>query len=217
MKTRSSKHKSRKHRSHYHSHSDDEWSDEEEHEIEKKVNTVGTSIYFYSDVTEESTTNLTKQLYKLEIKLMKKAVELPGYKPEINVYIRSEGGDVYAGFSAMDELKNSRVVVNTIVDGMCASAATIIYMGGHNRYIKPHAHMLIHQITVNGFWGTFEDLKDETDNCEKIMNMLKKVYSDNCKIPKKVFKELMQKDVLLSPSECLEYGIAHETVCRGTA
>ena len=43
----------------------------------------------------------------------------------------------------------------------------------------------------------------------KFMTMLKKMYLSKTNIPEKKFKRLMKKDIYLSPSKCIKYGIAH--------
>ena len=85
----------------------------------------------------------------------------------IFLYIHTDGGDAYAGLSAMDHIKNMRVPVHTVVDGLCASAGTFILMGGEKKYALRHSSVLIHQLRL-GFWGTYEDLKDEMQNSDKI-------------------------------------------------
>lgn len=184
-------------------------SDDEE-EDENVVKTIGNEIYFYSEVTRPKVFELIQQVKTLESKLLKQAVDLPGYTPEITIYIQSEGGDVYAGFSGMNHLKQSRVKIYTVADGCCASAATFLLLGGAYRYVNPHTQVLIHQISTSGFWGKFEELKDEMEMCDKLMKTLKQLYKENTSIPDKTLKLLMKRDVYLSPEECLEFQIVDE-------
>ena len=65
------------------------------------------------------------------------------------LYIHTEGGDAYAGLSAMDHIKNLKVPVYTVVDGSCASAGTFILMGGEKKYALPNSSVLIHQIRTD--------------------------------------------------------------------
>jgi ATP-dependent Clp endopeptidase proteolytic subunit ClpP len=168
-------------------------------------------------VTVETVLKLIVHIRKLEDKLLKKAIDLPGYAPEVQVFIRSGGGDVHAGMSAMDHMLNSKVKIITVADGMCASAATFILLGGRVRKIRAHAYVLIHQISVGGFWGNFEELKDEVNHCAQIMDMLKSVYREYTGIPAKVIATLMKKDVYLTAEECLSYKVVHALACLGTA
>lgn len=181
-------------------------SDSESEYEESNIRVVGSNVYFYSEVNMESSLELVEKLKKLEMELLKKQVECPEYTPEIKLYINSCGGDIFAGFSAMDHVSNLRVRVHTIADGQCASAATFILLGGDTRSIHEHAHVLIHQIS-SGFWGKFEELKDEVKSCERFMNMVNKVYQNKTNIPEKKLKTLMKRDVYLTPEECVKYDI----------
>lgn len=184
-------------------------NEESDSEVEDEniIKTIGSDIYFHAEVNRKNIFNLIENIKKLEIELLKKAVELNGYVPEIRLFIHSEGGDVYSGFSAMDHIQNSRVNITTIADGCCASAGTFILLAGKKRLINPHSYILIHQISSGGFWGKFEELKDEIQTCTKIMDMVKTVYTEKTEIPQKKLKTLMKRDVYLSSSECLEYQI----------
>ena len=193
--------------------SSDSSSDSEEDE----VNVIGTDIYFYANVTPETIFNLIKKVRKLEDTLLKKAIDLPGYKPRITIYIRSVGGDLYAGLSALDPLLNSKIRITTVADGICASAATLILFGGSKRKMRKHAHVLIHQLSLDGVWGKVGDLKDEVAHCEQLMTMLKNIYNEYAEIPEKKLNAIMKRDVYLSSDECLKYKIVHELACRDTA
>lgn len=184
-------------------------SDEEtEEETVGEVRTVGTDIYYYSDVNRKSILEFIEQLKKLETDLLKKAVDLPGYVPSIRVHIQSDGGDIFSGMSAMDTLKQSRVHVTTIAEGTCCSAGTFLLMGGRDRRMGRSAHVLIHQLST-GFFGKYEELRDEMKTCKKLMKMLKRVYRSETTIPKETLEELMTRDVYLDADECITYGIVH--------
>ena len=186
-------------------------SDEEkEEETVDNVYVVGTDIYYYSEVSRESILEFNKALKKLEIILLKNAVNLDGYVPNINVHISSDGGDLFSGLNAMDALKRSKVHITTIAEGTCCSAATFMLLGGDKRLMGKHSHVLIHQLST-GFFGKFEELRDEMDTCNKLMKMMKRVYKSETSIPKKKLKELMERDVYLDADECLNYGIVHGT------
>lgn len=186
-------------------------SDAEQEEYEC-VRVVGSEIYYYGDIDRESILEFIETYKKLEIDLLKKSIELPGYSPIIRVHICSDGGDVFAGMSAMDTLKQSRVKIETVAEGTCCSAATFMLLGGSRRMMGRHAHVLIHQISSGGFFGKYRDLKDEMGTCKKLMKSLKTLYKAETKIPKSKFKELMSRDVYLDSSECLTYGIVHAIV-----
>ena len=181
---------------------------EEEVDTEEYVKVIGNEILFYADVDRENALDFVEKFKKLEIELLKKKAELFGYEPIIRVHIMSEGGDIFAGMNMMNVLETSRVKIHTIAQGSCCSAATFMLLGGSERRMGRNAYVLIHQISTE-MWGNFQELKHELKSTDKFMRMLKKMYLEKTKIPEKMLKKLMKKDIYLSPKDCLKYGIVH--------
>ena len=184
--------------------------DEEEEEVptcqNNSVKTIENEIYFYEDVCNESILELTDQFKTLEKKLLKLSVDLEGYVPTIKIFINSNGGDVYAGLAGMDMLRNSKIHVQTIATGCCASAATFLLLGGDLRKMTKNSKILIHQLST-GFWGKFEELKDEMKTSEKLMENIKNNYKLNTKIPEKKLNKLMTRDIYMNIEECIKFKI----------
>jgi len=185
-------------------------SSDEETEETCNVKVIGCDIYYYGDVTRDTVLDLITNTKKLEKELLKKAIDLDGYVPNINVHIHSDGGDLFSGMNAMDALRKTNIHVTTIAEGTCCSAATFMLLGGDRRLMGKHAHVMIHQLST-GFFGKFQELRDEMDTCNKLMKTMKKVYKAETSIPKDLFKQLMKKDIYLNAGECVKYGIVHGT------
>jgi hypothetical protein len=157
----------------------------------------GPHIFFYCEVSRETVAELCMVL---------KQVEAERHSP-IYVHIHSEGGDLHAGLGCMDFIKRMNVV--TIAEGMCASAATFILLGGRIRQVLENTYLLIHQMS-NEIWGKYEELKDEMRQCERIMRRMKKIYMKETAIPEKKLDRLMKRDLYLSYRKCVRYGICKE-------
>jgi ATP-dependent Clp endopeptidase proteolytic subunit ClpP len=183
--------------------------DSDVEEDTNKVKVVENDIFFYSGIDNDSILNLNTAIKKLERKLLKRAIDIDGYNPVINLHIKSGGGDIFAGLSGMDHISSCRVPINTIADGLCASAATFLLMGGSTRYIRPSAYVLIHQLS-SGFWGKFEDLKNELESCEKFMKIIRGIYEEKATIPQKTLNSMMKRDIYVTAKECLRFGIVDE-------
>ena len=156
--------------------------------------------------------NLCKEITKLESFLQKMKMQ---YKlnedPKIYLHIQSDGGDAYAGLSAMDFLNRCKIPIVTIIDGFVASAATFILLGGSEIKMSRHSHILIHQIRTE-FWGKFDELCDEMKNSENLMYMVRNIYKSNSSMPKKVIDSLLKKELYISCEECLKYKIVDEII-----
>lgn len=180
--------------------------EEESEATETVVKITGNEILFYGDVDRENALEFVEKFKKLEIELLKKKAELVGYEPTIRVHIMSEGGCIFAGMNMMNVLETSRVKVITIAQGSCCSAATFMLLGGSERRMGKNAYILIHQISTE-MWGNFQELKHELKSTDKFMKKLKQMYLQKTKIPEKMLKKLMKKDIYLSPEKCLKYKI----------
>ena len=184
--------------------------EEEKEEEWDDIKVEGNEIFFSTDVSDESVCYLFTLLKQLERDLLAQMAMNEGYKPEIRLYINSGGGDMFAGFSGHDLLKQMKIKVVTIAMGCCASAATFLLLGGHRRLIASTGHVLIHSLASEGFMGKYDEMKDEMKNCNKFMEMIKELYEEHCNIPPPKMKKLMKKDVYLTPQKCLKWNIVDE-------
>jgi ATP-dependent Clp protease protease subunit len=177
---------------------------------ENDIKVDGNKIYFYKGVSRDSVLNLIGVLNE-NIKKLKAVVSQIGSIDYIPIYlfINSEGGDYFAGLSAMDHIKNMNYPIYTIIDGMVASAATFISLAGTKRFITRSSWVLVHQIR-SWFGGmyTHEQLKDEMENSGNIMKSLNIMYSEHTKIPKKKLDQFFKHDLYIDSAQALKYGIA---------
>lgn len=184
-------------------------SDSENDDTEPKtdIRVQGGDIYFYCDVTRESVRDLMTQIRKLEIEMATAMIKVGlDDTPRIRIHISSNGGCLYSGLAIFDYLRSTQAHITTIAEGCCASAATLILLGGDVCTMGPSAYLLIHQLGT-AFWGKYEDLKDELAHCDQLMKTLKKIYLRETKIPEKKLDKLMKRDLYLSYRKCVKYGV----------
>lgn len=169
-------------------------------------------IYFYSEVTRPKILLLNKNLLELGKNLVNQANLLSLSEPaKIQLRINSYGGSVFAGLAAVDYIKQSPVPVTSIIEGCAASAATIMSVSAHHRQMNPNSFMLIHQLSA-GMWGKYEEMKDQMDNNDRLMRLIKDIYIEHTKIPRKKLNEILKKDLWFDAETCLEYGLIDEIV-----
>jgi len=182
--------------------------EKEKDEPQEFTKSVGNEMFFCGEITPESTLEFTEKFKRMEIELLKRSADLVDYDPKVNVYIMSEGGDMFSGFALMNLLQKSRIKVTTIVQGACCSAATFMFLGGSQRRIGANAYVLIHQINTE-IWGKYQELKNEIKNCDNFMKMINGIYLKYTNIPEKKLHKILKKDLFLDKDKCIKYGIAH--------
>ena len=129
----------------------------------------------------------------------------------IRLHINSYGGSVFAGLSAVDYIINSRVPVETIIEGCAASAATLMSVVGNKRYIHKNACMLVHQLSGH-MWGKFQEMEDDMHNSKMLMKKIKNIYRQYTKIPEDKMDEILKHDIWWDAEQCLEYGLVDELI-----
>jgi len=190
---------------------EDSKSQQEEKTRPSFIEVVENRIYFYSDINTDKILQLNRNLRNKGIDLQREAMVQEREPANMFLHIQSYGGSIFAGMAGMDEIIKSIVPVHTMIDGCCASAATFLSICGKKRFINRHAYMLIHQLS-SFMWGKYEEFKDEMQNLDKIMVMIKKVYGEYTKIPTKKLEEILKHDLWFDADQCLEYGLVDEIV-----
>lgn len=170
------------------------------------VNVAENVIHFCSAVTDESVAKFNAELRKLDLKLQQQTIAYGCSPIVIKLYISSHGGDVMAGFSAMDTILNCKSPVETYVDGYVGSAGTFMSIVGTTRYMYKHSHMLIHQL-ASEFWGKMDEFEDNKENMDRIHNMIKNFYLEYAKLPPELLDEILKHDLWWDAETCLSFGL----------
>jgi len=163
---------------------------------EEYVKVQHNEIFFYCEVSDVTV---------LELNMKLKSVAR--FHDHITLYIHSNGGELWAGLSAMDHIRACPAHVTTVADGICASAATLLLLAGDTRRMHRHSYCLIHQINTDGQWTKYSDLKEQVVNYDKFMKNFKKIYKKFTNIPDKVLDKLCTKDIYWDYKKCLKYGL----------
>ena len=179
--------------------------DDDDNDITRENN----HIYFYSEVNRHTIFTLVKHIreateYSVVTSLKLSIAEIPIY-----LHINSNGGLLFDAFAAVDAIKSCPISIYSIIEGATASAGTLISVVCKKRYIRPNAHMLIHQLS-SSLGGKMNEIEDEFKNLTGISDKMKKLYGENSKLSKKVLIDLLKQDIWLNSDKALEYGLVDE-------
>lgn len=188
-------------------------SDTERDDTELDIKVINNRIYFYEEITNKSILHLCSCIRNIEMKNLQLQNEYTlSEPPNIYIHLQSGGGDVFAGMSGMNAIENAKVPVVCIVDGFVASAATFLLLGATGgRQMRKNSNILIHQIRTE-FWGRYDELRDEMRNSKNIMKTIKRIYKKKSDMPEEMISEIIKKEIYLTHSECLEYGLVTEII-----
>lgn len=184
-------------------------SDGDEHNLVEFSNN---NIFYYSAVTRPKILRLNKAILNLNNNLTSRQLAYGATEPPpIRLHINSYGGSVFAGLSAVDYIKSSKVPVESIIEGCAASAATLMSVVAPHRTMRKNACMLVHQLS-GIMWGKFQEMQDDMQNSEMLMKKIKLIYEEHTKIPKKKLDEILKHDIWWDADQCLEYGLVDEII-----
>lgn len=170
-------------------------------------------VYLYSGITSESCLTMLREVRYADAMLRAERAsrDVPAHIPAtpIWLHIQSYGGDLFAGLSACDQLARFQTPVYSIIEGVCASAGTLLSMACARRYILPNSFMLVHQLSTL-VMGTHEQFKDEMKLQETAMNRMVQFYTTHSAMGEVELRETLKRDFWMSASEALEKGFVDE-------
>ncbi len=132
---------------------------------------------------------------------------------DIFLYINSPGGVVTAGMAIYDTMQYIKPKVHTLCMGQACSMGSMLLLAGAkgNRYILPHARVMIHQPS-GGFRGQATDILIHAKETLKIKNMLNGIMVKHTGQPLAQVESDMERDYFMSAEEALQYGIVDAIV-----
>lgn len=173
------------------------------------------NIFLYEIINEQSVLKIRKSIDKKVVAHRKFLVEndldvesIESYL-HINLHINSYGGSASDAFNLHDYIKRCPIPVYTYIEGVAASAATIISIAGKKRYMTPNSLLMIHQL-FSWFGGKYEEFNDEKSNLDLFMAIIKRLYIENTNLTMKKLNSLLKRDIYLGADKCLEYGFVDE-------
>jgi len=142
-------------------------------------------------------------------KRFKEDLEKLGNVTQITVRIYSGGGDVFAANAIYSMLKDHKAEIIVKIDGLAASAATIIAMSGDKILIPENGYMMIHKVSTY-ISGNIDDIQKELELLEKIENTLVQTYVKRTGKTKEEVQALIDAETWLTGREAVEEGFADE-------
>ena len=130
---------------------------------------------------------------------------------DIQIYLNSPGGSVYAGLGIYDTMQYLKPDISTICTGMAASMAAVLMCAGAKgkRYALPHSRIMIHQ-PMGGTQGQASDIEIEAREIQKLKKELYEIIANHSgKDYEQVWKD-SDRDYWMTAAEAKEYGMIDE-------
>lgn len=129
----------------------------------------------------------------------------------IEVWINSPGGDVFDGIAIYNVLRAHSARVITRVDGIAASAASVIAQAGDHRVMLESAQMMIHEAWGLAI-GPADEIRAFADILDQQNEVIAGVYASRSGGDAEAFRALMSAETWLTDEQTVELGLADEVV-----
>lgn len=131
-------------------------------------------------------------------------------KNHITVRLNSGGGDVYTGIAICNALKGLHGEKTVVVEGLAASAASIIMCAGDDIQVYPGSLVMIHGVsTLMQDWATLEDIKRLEKHIDAIERAMAGIYAECTGLDTDAIRGLMRRETWMAGAEAVEKGFAH--------
>lgn len=127
---------------------------------------------------------------------------------DLLVRVNSPGGDVYDGLAIMNALRAHDGTVTAVVEGLAASAASFIVVGGADRVVvRPTAEIMIHD-AMSFVGGNAAEMLAAITDLERISDNLASIYADRAGGDAAEWRDRMKAETWFSAQEAVDAGLA---------
>ena len=133
--------------------------------------------------------------------------ELNAGTGSITVWINSPGGDCVAAAQIYNMLMDYKGDVTVKIDGIAASAASVIAMAGTKVLMSPTSTMMIHNPATMAF-GDHVDMEKAIDMLSEVKESIINAYEIKTGLPRKQLAKMMDETTWMNAKKAIELGFA---------
>lgn len=127
---------------------------------------------------------------------------------QVDVRIASDGGDVFAASEIYTMLRDAQnnTLVTANIEGLAASAASVIAMACKTINMSPAAQMMIHKASVGPFSGNADDLEQIMNSLNSTDQMIVDLYSERTGLDDSTILQMMSNTTFMNAKEAKDKG-----------
>ena len=156
-------------------------------------------VFLGTEINDETANLVVAQLLHLE-------AEDP--QGDIQLYINSPGGHVYAGLAVYDTIRFIQPDVATICCGIAMSMGSLILAGGAagKRSALPNSRILVHQPS-GGFQGQATDIQIHAKETLALRERIEEIYAEHTGQPQEQISLDLERDRYFTAQQSVDYGL----------
>src|SRR5689334_9089977 len=127
---------------------------------------------------------------------------------DIQMYINSPGGGVYAGMAIYDTMRFIKPDVATVCCGIAMSMGSLLLAGGAagKRSALPNSRILVHQPS-GGFQGQATDIQIHAKEALELRRRVEEIYAEHTGRPVEDVSDVLERDRFFTPEQARDYGL----------
>jgi ATP-dependent Clp protease, protease subunit len=127
---------------------------------------------------------------------------------DIQMYVNSPGGGVYAGLAIYDTMRFIKPDVATTCCGIAMSMGSLLLAGGAKgkRAALPNARILLHQ-PHGGFQGQTSDIAIHAREAVELRRRMEEIYAEHTGRALDEISDVLERDRFFTPEEARDYGL----------
>jgi len=135
---------------------------------------------------------------------------------QINMYINSPGGVVYAGLAIYDAMQQISSPVSTVALGLTASFGTVLLTAGEKglRYALPNATIHMHQ-PLGGAQGQASDIVIQANEIMRLKDKLNNIFVKHTGQEREILERDTDRDIYFGAEQAVEYGLIDAVLGTG--
>jgi ATP-dependent Clp protease, protease subunit len=132
---------------------------------------------------------------------------------EIQMYINSPGGQIYAGLAIYDTMQMIPNRISTVAVGVTASFGTVLLAAGTkgHRYALPHATIHMHQ-PLGGASGQASDIEIQAREILRLKSRLNNILATSTDQSLEAIERDTERDFYLDADQAVEYGLVDQVL-----
>lgn len=143
-----------------------------------------------------------------EITAAETIAKLADMTGDVTVRINSYGGDSFEGVAVMNALRHHDGQVTAVIDGVAASAASVIAVGGADRLVmRPGSELMIHDAWTFAD-GNAADLTKVAGDLERTSQSMAEIYAGKSGGEPDEWRDMMRAETWFSAQEAVDAGLA---------
>lgn len=139
--------------------------------------------------------------------------ELNSGTGDITVWINSPGGDCVAAAQIYNMLSNYKDRVTVKIDGIAASAASVIAMAGDTVLVSPVSMLMIHNPATMA-WGDHAEMQKAMDMLDQVKESIINAYVLKTGLSRPKLSHLMDAETWMDANKAVELGFADDIMAR---